>query len=42
LSEQNNHPEIVRLVANQALEHRGLATRLVVAEPRRPSEVFQL
>jgi phosphoribosyl 1,2-cyclic phosphodiesterase len=42
LSEQNNHPEIVRLVANQALEHRGLSTRLVVAEPRRPSEVFQL
>lgn len=42
LSEQNNHPEIVRLVAGQALEHRGLSTRLVVAEPRRPSEVFQL
>ena len=43
LSEQNNHPEIVRLVASQALEHRGLArTRLVVAEPRRQSEVFEL
>ncbi len=42
LSEQNNHPEIVRLVAGQALEHRGLQTRLVVAEPRRQSEVFQL
>ncbi len=42
LSEQNNHPEIVRLVANQALEHRGLHTRLVVAEPRRQSEVFEL
>ena len=25
LSEQNNHPEIVRLVASQALEQRGLA-----------------
>lgn len=42
LSEQNNHPEIVRLVASQALEHRGLATRLIVAEPRRQSEVFEL
>ncbi len=42
LSEQNNHPEIVRLVARQALEGRGLSTRLVVAEPRRQSEVFQL
>ncbi|MDX2152739.1 MAG: MBL fold metallo-hydrolase [Bryobacteraceae bacterium] len=42
LSEQNNHPEIVRLVARQALDGRGLATRLVVAEPRRQSEVFQL
>lgn len=43
LSEQNNHPEIVRLVASQALQHRGLVrTRLVVAEPRRQSEVFEL
>lgn len=41
LSEQNNHPEIVRLVGSQALQHRGLATRLVVAEPRRQSEVFE-
>jgi phosphoribosyl 1,2-cyclic phosphodiesterase len=41
LSEHNNHPEIVRLVASQALERRGLATRLCVAEPGRQSEVFQ-
>ena len=40
LSEHNNHPEIVRLVANQALERRGLEPKLVVAEPRRQSEVI--
>ena len=42
LSEQNNHPEIVRLTASQALEGAGLAaTRLVVAEQDQPSEVFE-
>jgi len=41
LSEQNNHPEIVRVIATQALEQRGLATRLAIAEQRRPTEVFQ-
>lgn len=40
LSEQNNHPEIVRMVASRALERRGLPTRLVVTEPRKQSEVF--
>jgi phosphoribosyl 1,2-cyclic phosphodiesterase len=40
LSEHNNHPEIVRLVANMALQRRGVETKLVVAEPRRRSEVF--
>lgn len=40
LSEHNNHPEIVRLVAQQALASRGLATSLVVAEPGKPTEVF--
>ena len=40
LSEQNNHPEIARMVAQQALDARRVATRLVVAEPRRQSEVF--
>ena len=28
LSEQNNHPEIVRLVASQALEGRGHSARV--------------
>jgi len=41
LSEQNNHPEIVRLVATEALERRGLRTRLAIASQRAPSEVFQ-
>lgn len=40
LSEHNNHPEIVRMGAAQALEQRGLATRLVVAEQKNPTEVF--
>ena len=40
LSENNNHPEIVRLMAQQALEGRSLFTRLVVAEPRKQSEAF--
>lgn len=40
LSEHNNHPEIVRLMAAQTLEQRGLAPRLVIAEPGRPTELF--
>jgi phosphoribosyl 1,2-cyclic phosphodiesterase len=40
LSEQNNHPEIVRLFATQALEARGLRTRLTIAAQHTPSEVF--
>ncbi|MEO7651870.1 MAG: MBL fold metallo-hydrolase [Bryobacteraceae bacterium] len=40
LSSHNNHPEIVRIVAEQALAARGLATRLVIAEQKRPTEVF--
>lgn len=40
LSEQNNHPELVRLMAQTALERRGLDTRLIVAEPRRASDTF--
>ncbi len=42
LSEHNNHPEIVRLVASQAIEGRGLGTQLVVAEYKKPSEVFRI
>ena len=41
LSEHNNHPAIVRLIADQALNGRSLFTRLVVAEPKRQTEVFQ-
>ena len=42
LSEHNNHPEIVRAVAERALDraHRSLFTRLVVAEPKGQTEVF--
>lgn len=42
LSEHNNHPDLVRLVAGQALQRRGLPTRLVVAEHRCQTEVFEL
>jgi phosphoribosyl 1,2-cyclic phosphodiesterase len=41
LSEQNNHPEIVRDLATQALEERGLRTRLTIARQHEPTEVFQ-
>lgn len=41
LSEHNNHPELVRLIARQALEGRELFTKLVIAEPRRQTEIFQ-
>jgi hypothetical protein len=41
LSEHNNHPEIVRLVASQALGRRGLQTKLVVAGRAQPTEVFE-
>jgi phosphoribosyl 1,2-cyclic phosphodiesterase len=40
LSEHNNHPAIVRLGAEQALERRALFTRLVIAGHRAPTEVF--
>jgi phosphoribosyl 1,2-cyclic phosphodiesterase len=41
LSEQNNHPEIVRMVAAQTLEARGLGTQLSIASQSAPSEVFR-
>jgi hypothetical protein len=41
ISQQNNHPEIVRLVAMQALERRGLETRLSIATQHTPTEVFR-
>lgn len=40
LSEHNNHPEIVRLMASQTLEERCLDPKLVVADPGKPTEVF--
>ncbi len=40
ISEHNNHPELVRKSAWEALEGRTLFTRLVVAEPGVQSEVF--
>ncbi len=41
LSEQNNHPAIVRMMAAQALEARGLQARLDIAAQHAPSEVYQ-
>jgi phosphoribosyl 1,2-cyclic phosphodiesterase len=41
LSEQNNHPAIVGTLAAQALEWRGLDTRVTVACQDAPSEVIQ-
>ncbi|MGI8991156.1 MAG: MBL fold metallo-hydrolase [Bryobacteraceae bacterium] len=44
LSEHNNHPELVRMGAAEALDRRGIArhaTRLVVAHQKQPTEVFQ-
>jgi phosphoribosyl 1,2-cyclic phosphodiesterase len=42
LSEQNNTVWDAELSARQALRQRGLDPKLVVLEPRHPSEVFQL
>jgi len=41
LSEQNNHPEIVRMVADQAIAQRGLSTQLNIARQHEPSAVYQ-
>jgi phosphoribosyl 1,2-cyclic phosphodiesterase len=41
LSEQSNHPALVRMIAAEALERRGLPTRLSIAAQNEPSEVFQ-
>jgi phosphoribosyl 1,2-cyclic phosphodiesterase len=38
LSEHNNHPEIVRLMASQALNGRNLFTRLIIADPKQATE----
>lgn len=41
LSEFNNHPEIVRMVAVEALQRRGLTPRLAIAGQKQATEVFQ-
>jgi phosphoribosyl 1,2-cyclic phosphodiesterase len=41
LSEHNNHPAIVQLIASEALERRGLKTALSIARQNTVSEVFQ-
>jgi phosphoribosyl 1,2-cyclic phosphodiesterase len=40
LSEQNNHPAIVQVMAEAVLERRGLRTQLSIARQEEPSEVF--
>ncbi len=40
LSAHNNHPEIARIGARQALDQRGLNTNLVIAQQQQPTEVF--
>ena len=40
LSEHNNHPEIVRMGAEQSLLRRGMNPRLVIAEQKNSTEVF--
>lgn len=42
ISEHNNHPELVRLSASQALRRRAFSTRLVVAAPGEQTELFSL
>jgi phosphoribosyl 1,2-cyclic phosphodiesterase len=42
LSEHTNYPDLVRLIALQALGRRSLDTNLVVLEPRKPSEVVRV
>jgi phosphoribosyl 1,2-cyclic phosphodiesterase len=41
ISEQNNHPAIVQMIADEALQKRGLSTRLSLAKQDTPSEVFE-
>jgi len=40
LSEQNNHPVIVRQGAEESLQRRGISPRLVIAEQKTQTEVF--
>lgn len=40
LSEHNNHPAIVRMFVADALERRGLAPAVTIAEQKQPTAVF--
>ncbi|MEP7354890.1 MAG: MBL fold metallo-hydrolase [Acidobacteriota bacterium] len=40
LSEHNNHPEIVRLMAAQTLDGRSLSPKLVIADAAAPTQAF--
>jgi phosphoribosyl 1,2-cyclic phosphodiesterase len=42
LSEQNNLPALVQMVAEQALQRRGLSLELTIAEPRVQTNFFEL
>ncbi|MEJ7607695.1 MAG: MBL fold metallo-hydrolase [Bryobacteraceae bacterium] len=42
LSEHNNHPAIVHVAASLALSRRAMSPRLVIAEARTSSELFEL
>jgi hypothetical protein len=41
LAAASDHPAIVNMFATQALEKRGLATRMSIAAQNSPSEVFR-
>jgi len=41
LSEHNNHPAIVQMIASEALERRALPAQLTIASQDTPSQVFQ-
>lgn len=41
LSENNNHPAIARMSAEQALQARGASPRLILAEQKTPTEMFR-
>ena len=40
LSEQNNHPAIVQMVATEALQQRGSDSKLTIATQHTPTEIF--
>ncbi len=41
LSQHNNHPAIVQMIASEALERRGLGTRPSIAAQHAPGEVLR-